>query len=263
MVNPMLTKFGLGAVLLVALLCDFHAWAQGSWDVLAFGGKGELHAPPVCGQLAAFSGSPLRFDLDRDLYGAQERDLTRSVHRRVLDATPSRGVYEIVQRVRSRDVWIHGLKVQDSSLVLTMKQLLVERGPGEFCEVYLIEHEDSVQLPWGGMHTSGVVRIEGQRVLKSIDQDHRTASTVYWLLPKNGAPLRLNTDAVSIAASRGNPQGEWVYDNMLDLTGDGFSVCPARQAEAAGKGGVLLTLGIEGDRAVVRKEEPAGEACGK
>jgi hypothetical protein len=189
--------FWIACAVLLCLLDPCGAQPQAArsaspWNILAYGGKGEMHGAPVCHPLPYFTGPPKRLDIDSDLFAANPAALKHRVTVRRLGTLHHRQIYEVVQLVHGPDVSVNGLKVQDNDLQLRMKLVLVERHGKDYCDIYQIQHMEPVADPPRNVSEAGIVTIHGQRVLKVIDQDNHTGTTQYWVIKRQG-PLLLQT----------------------------------------------------------------------
>jgi hypothetical protein len=233
------------------------------WNLLAEGGKGEMHGAPKCHPLTYFTRSPKKLDIDSDLYGATPAKLTDKVTVTRLGSIDGHEAYEVLHMVHSPDVFVKGLKVQDTELQLRMKLLLVERGHAEFCDIYQLQQTDSASTPRGGLHEAGVLTIDGHGVLKTIDQDEHTWSIGYWTMDGEG-PLRLSTDEVALGVSDVAPKGSEVNEFTLDelnLQSDVLEVPVTKPDDTTPIGAVELIFTIRGDKLVARSKRwlPASE----
>ena len=224
------------------------------WNLLAEGGKGEMHGAPVCHPLTYFTSSPERLDIDSDLHFAKSADLTEKVTVRSLGAINGRETYEVLHLVHSPDVFIKGLKVQDTDLLLTMTILLVERKHAEFCDIYQLQYTDLANSPRGGLHETRILTIDEHGVLKTIDQDNRTWAIAYWTVDCEG-PLRLNTDEIFATVREVAPQGAESPLNELNLQNEFLKVQVTKSEDSSLLGTVELTLSVQGDKLVAHTKK--------
>jgi hypothetical protein len=163
------------------------------WNVLAYGGKGEMHGEPICHALAYFSKSPLPLDLDSDFFGEKPGDLETQAKVTLLGTMTGHKVYKVMQKVRRRDTAHPG--PLDASQSPTMKILLMERRPGEFCDIYQNQYAyDSTNET----DEAAILNIHGRQVLKTYETDSHTWFLAYWAMD-GGGPLLLDADALYAA----------------------------------------------------------------
>lgn len=179
------------------------ATTDSPWNVLAYGGKGEMHGAPICGPLGDFSKSPLRFDFDSDFYGEEASGLVTHADETFIGEISSRKIYEVKQTVRSAD-----------PAPPTTKMLLVERAPGQFCAIF--ENQYSYN-PTNETDESAIVEIEGRRYLKNDETDAHTWYLDYWAIDEKGA-TRLNLDTLYKSIRSSVPKGLEMVNEPLDLS---------------------------------------------
>lgn len=214
------------------------AVSDSPWNVLAYGGKGEMHGAPICHPLAYFSGSPMSLDFDNDFYGQKTGDLTTQAKVTYLGAMAGRKVYEVIQTVRRPD----GLNTNQPP---TMKILLVERQSGEFCDIYEDEYAYDAT---NETDEAVIINVNGRKVLKTYETDNRTWFEDYWAVDQRG-PLVLNTDAIYKAIQSASPAEAEPFGALI-ITGSHFSLSVFGPDDTL-LGTVGLTLAVEGSKIVV------------
>jgi hypothetical protein len=214
------------------------ARSNSPWNVLAYGGKGEMHGAPVCHALAYFSKSPLRLDFDHDFAGENTAGLTVQAKVSLVGTVAGRKVFKVLQNVSRH---------RAAPAQPAMKILLVERRPGEFCDIYQNQYAYD---PTNEMDETAILAINGRHVLKTYETDRQTWFIAYWVMGNEG-PVRLNTDALDTAISSVSPAGARPFRGAVEVSGTDFTVRLYR-AESGEKplGRVELKLGISGDRLV-------------
>ena len=132
-----------------ALNTPAFAQSNSAWDVLAYGGKGEMHGPPTCHPLAFFSTSVLPLDFDSDFFQQKPADLKTTTKFTLLGTMNGRRVYKAMLRVNAHPR-------------PDIKVLLVERHPGEFCDIYQNQYAYD---PTAEMDEAAILNIGGRKVL--------------------------------------------------------------------------------------------------
>jgi hypothetical protein len=220
------------------------AISDSPWNVLAYGGKGEIRGAPICHSLAYFSKSPLPLDFDGDFSGEKEADLVTHTKITLLGTIAAQRVYKVKQTVL-RNKTQPGMP--DSKAPPTMKVLLVERGPDEFCDIYQNQYTYDPTLE---TDEAAILDIGGKKVLKTFETDRHTWYLGYWTL-EDHEPLRLKLDGLYTAIQSASPPEALPFSSALNLTGSQFS------ADVSGKspdqdllGRVDLQLAVKGDNII-------------
>lgn len=131
------------------------------WALHWYGGKGDFWVDqPSCHPLDYFEGEPKQFDYDRDLFGTQSSDIK--------DVVGNRSIGEI-----------NGFKIDEVAHTigdgLVLKMVLVQRAPGEFCEIFQQEYGTAIVVA----SPAYIRNVSSQAVLATHDQV--TGSGGYWL----------------------------------------------------------------------------------
>jgi hypothetical protein len=182
------------------------------------GGKGEMHGTPICRSLAYFSKSPLPLDFDADFYGERKAGLVTHAKVTLLGTIADQRIYEIKQTV-VREGQQKGLADADN-VPPTMKVLLVERGHGEFCDIYQNQYTYD---PTHETDESVILDIEGKKVLKTFETDRHTWYLEYWTI-QNHEPLHLSPDDIYTAIRSASPAGAVPFSGPLNVAGSRFTV---------------------------------------
>jgi hypothetical protein len=122
-----------------------------------------MHGAPVCHGLTYFTRAPKKLDIDSDLDGATPAKLTDKVTVTRLGSIDGHEAYEVLHIVHSPDVFVKGLKVQDTDLQLAMKILLVERGHAEFCDIYQLQKTEPLSYTSNELHEARILNSTGTR----------------------------------------------------------------------------------------------------
>jgi hypothetical protein len=223
------------------------ASADSPWNVLAYGGKGDMHGAPICHSLDYFSKSPLPLDFDADFFGEREADLVTHAKITLLGTIAAQRVYELKQTVLRKTV---PPRVPDPNAPPTIKVLLVERGPDEFCDIYQNQYTYD---PTQETDEAAILDIGGKKVLKTLETDRHTWYLQYWTL-EDHVPLHLNPDGLYTAIQSASPPGALPFSSAVNLTGSHFSVDVYGKSPNQGDfnllGRVDLLLAVEGNKII-------------
>jgi hypothetical protein len=221
-----------------ALTTLAFAQSNSPWYVLAYGGRGEMHGPPTCHPLAFFSASALPLDFDSDFFQQKPSDLKTTTKFTLLGAMNGRRVYKAMLTVNTH----HRPDI---------KVLLVERHPGEFCDIY--QHQYAYD-PTAEMDEAAILNISGRKVLKTYETDMHTSFLEYWAMDKDG-PVRLNTAGMYVAIEAASPVGAVPFRRAVNLSGS-HQTEDIYSAEEDHKtlGKVDLDLSVQGDKIVVLRK---------
>jgi hypothetical protein len=206
------------------------------WNILTEGGKGQYRGDPVCHPLEYFSGSPLQFDYDNDLFGMKPKDLHVQTDVAALGVVEGRKIIQVEQNINSGN--------------LIMKRLLVERQGSEFCAIYQQQYPASlVQVSRAEIQT-----ISGEPVLMTRDRNGREYNEAYWAFDADG-PTLLDLGAIQTTLKDLLPPGDEVRgDYGLNMGGLCYHSIVWKNSECnacASGGTVALKLGLERHRLVV------------
>ena len=224
------------------------ARSNSPWNLLAYGGKGEMHGAPICHPLNYFSVSPLSLDFDADFFGEKPDDLATQTKVTILGTMSGREVYKVMQMVHRKN----GSRPDDpvTNSQPTMKILLVQRRSGEFCDIY--ENQYAYD-PRDETDEAVILNINGREVLKTYETDKHTWFLVYWAMDEHG-PVRLTTDALYAAVQSTSPAGALPYSGPFNLTGSHFTAEVSKigsEYDGSPLGRVDLKLAVEGDKIIV------------
>ncbi len=230
-----------------ALVTPDFAQFISPWDVLAYGGKGEMHGPPTCHPLAFFSASILLLDFDSDFFQQKPSDLKTTTKFTLLGTMNGRKVYKAMLTVNAHPR-------------PDIKILLVERHPGEFCDIYQNQYAYDTT---GEMDEAAILNISGRKVLKTYETDMHTSFLEYWAIEKDG-PVRLNTAGMYVAIEAASPAGAVPFRRAINLTGS-HQTEDIYSAEEDHKtlGRVDLDLSVQGDKIVVLRKRWTPEEHGQ
>lgn len=204
-----------------------------------------MHGEPICHALAYFSKSPLPLDLDSDFFGEKPADLETQAKVTLLGTMTGHKVYEVKQKVRRRDTAHPG--PLDASLSPTMKILLIERRPGEFCDIYQNQYAYDTT---NETDEAAILNIHGRQVLKTYETDSHTWFLAYWAMD-GGGPLLLDADALYTAIHSASPVGAQEFKGAFNLSGPRFTTdVYSTDWDEMPLGRVDLELGVEGDKII-------------
>jgi hypothetical protein len=222
------------------------ARSDSPWNVLAYGGKGDMKGAPICHPLSYFSDFPKSLDFDGDFFDDKPADLATNAKATYLGEIGGRKIYEVIQTVRRRDA-------TQTNLPPTMKILLVERQSGEFCDIY--ENEYAYD-PTNETDEAVILNIKGRKVLKTYESDERTWFLVYWTMNEKG-PVLLNADGLYKAIQSASPAGAQPYGGRygapINLTNSHFTADMFRPDDSL-LGTVDLELAVEGSEIVALRK---------
>ncbi len=212
-----------------------------------------MHGAPLCHDLEFFSRSPLPLDFDSDYFGADPARLTTYASRKALEPIDNRLIFELKLTVTEGD---H----PSGPLPASIEVLLVQRGPGEFCDIYQNQYAYD---PTNEVDEAVVLEIDGRKVLKSYETDARTWFLTYWSID-HGKPLRLDLTQLAAAIRSATPPGALPFAGPLDLTGSHFELTFFDGSSKSQKalGTMNFVVGIRDNRFVLLKHEwvPSGTA---
>ena len=214
------------------------------WNVLAYGGKGEMHGVPICHPLAFFSKSPIPLDFDADFFGVNEADLTTRAQINLLGKIDSQRIYEIRLTVSNKE---QRPGVSNPDVAPAIKVLLFERSVDEYCDIYQNQYAYNSTRE---TDEASIFDIGREKVLKTYETDRHTWFLQYWTV-KDHAPLRLNSDSLYTAIQSASPPGALPFNRVLNLTGadlsvDIFGESPNHDSCLLGR--VDLQLTVEGNK---------------
>jgi len=217
------------------------------WYVLAYGGKGRMYGPPTCHPLAFFSASVLPLDFDSDFFQQKPSELKTTTKFTLLGTMNGRKVYKAMLTVNAHPR-------------PDMKVLLVERHPGEFCDIYQNQYAYD---PTAEMDEAAILNISGRKVLKTFETDMHTWFLEYWAMDKVG-PVRLNTAGIDVAIEAASPVGAIPFRRPINLTGS-HQTEDIYSAEEDHKtlGRVDLDLSVQDDKIVVLRKRWTPEEHGQ
>jgi hypothetical protein len=158
---------------------------------------------PNCGSLEYFSRDPQRFDYGGDLLGKNPGKL-----KEVVDS------WDIGE---AAGFTVHQLTHTIDNGALVMKMILVERGPGEFCEIYHQQYGDS-EVVAGPAY---LVTVNSETILATTDMDRGNGAwreEEYWAFDKEG-PIPLDaTPKIDAITRKLLPRGRTI------MNGSGFDI---------------------------------------
>lgn len=153
------------------------------WALHWYGGKGDFWVDePSCHPLDYFEMEPKRFDYDSDLFGMQPANIKDDVRYSHLGKIGAFTIDEILHTI-------------SGGLSPVLKMILVQRTPGEFCEIFQQEEAPVVVTAMPAF----IVNVSSQAVLATHDQVSGTGGywlEAYWTFDKNG-PIPLDLKIVS------------------------------------------------------------------
>lgn len=196
-----------------------------------------MHGAPICHPLAFFSQSPLPLDFDGDFFRVNPSELATHAQVKILGAIGRQQIYEIKQTAVHRG---------QTDSPPTMKILVVERHPDEFCDIYQNQYAYD---PTHETDEAGIVEFAGRKVLKSYETDMRTWFLNYWTLT-NGEPVHLNLDSLYKAIRSATPPAAQPFKGPLNLTGSHLQITLLSKDSQTELGTVELTLSLQGDNIV-------------
>jgi hypothetical protein len=201
---------------------------------------------PACHPLAYFSKLPLALDFEGNFSGERPANLTTQAKVTFLGAMAGRKIYDVVLTVHRRDARVGNRPEAD--LGPTMKILLAQRNPGEFCDIYQNQFAYDAT---NETDVAAILNINGREVLKTYETDARTWLLTYWAMDENG-PVRLNTDSLYAAIRSVSPPGVHPYQGALDLASRRFEADMYEGESGQTKAGrVALELAVSGNAIIV------------
>lgn len=203
--------------LLFCSVANAQTAAHPRWALQYFGENGSgWHDEPDCGPLEEFKGDPKRFDYAD---GVLKLGVVKD------DVTAKR-----IGEISGFAVWdvIHDFGDAGPARGLVMKMIVVERKPGEFCEIFQQEFDRLVFM------TPPYFINAGEQVLATTDDMSGSAGLRiegYWVFDKDG-PLPLDLSPIDEA--------------VKELVPDGYSVPKYPFAFARGQfdGNTIKTLSV-------------------
>lgn len=162
---------------------------------------------PICNSLEyfSFSDSPQRFDYVHELSRKNPAEIKDKVSAQPLGAAPGYPVQEV-------DHILNG-----NGNELTIKMLLVQRKPGEFCEIY----HQQMSPATISVEPAYLVRFGEETVLASTDPwagNSGQRTEIYWTFDKDG-PLLLDIDGKIQEALK-----EFRPKELIIMGGGGFDL---------------------------------------
>lgn len=221
------------------------ATSDSPWNVLAFGGKGQMHGAPICGSLSFLSSSPKALDFDADFFNEKASDLIAHADLTLVGTMSGRKIYNLELTVHSR----HD-NTADQPTQPTLGAVLVQRGQGEYCDIY------QNQYAYDPTHEENeivILHVDGQDLLKVYQTDNHTYFIEYWEMTDHG-PARLDLDGLYRAILSGLPSGgevRWVP--ALDLT-DPEVELDVENSHGTSLGTLDVSVAVQGTRLVIVKK---------
>lgn len=219
------------------------ATTNSPWNVLAYGGKGEMHGAPICGSLTYFSKSPFRLDFDDDFFGIREADLLVHAKIAAVGAIGTQRIYEVQQTVARADEHSSTLGANIPPTVLI---ILLERRAGEFCDIYQNQYTYDPRQETDEVR---IIDISGVKILKVYETDMRTGYLVYWAI-QDHKPLRLNSDGLYTAIRSASPPEATPFSGPLNIAGSHFTLNVASDSQHF-LGQIDLQLSVRANEIVV------------
>jgi hypothetical protein len=175
-----LLENSLTILLLFYPLAHAQTSSHPRWALHWYGGKGDSWIDqPSCHPLDYFKIEPKRFDYDSDLFQIQSADMKDDVQIHSVGKLDAFTVDEILHTIGD----------------LAIKMILVQRTPGEFCEIFQQEEGTGIVRPTPAF----IVNVSSQSVLATDDPVSGTGGywlEAYWTFDKNG-PIPLDLKIVS------------------------------------------------------------------
>jgi len=216
------------------------------WALHWSSGKGNFWTDqPDCHPLQYFSTNPKRFDYGQDLFGRSPTDIKDKVEEKRIGEVQGFSIHQI----------LHTIPIEGWNLFI--KMILVERRPGEFCEIYNAEY-DAVM---GSIDPAYIVEINSEKVLVTHDLVSGTGNFYveeYWTFDNQG-PIPLDQGIIdetlkkllpkekSVWKGGGFDIGKMCYAQSVWQDGDG-NCCPS-----AGK--VQIKFALENHQLVVVQQK--------
>jgi len=160
---------------------------------------------PICNSLAYFSssGAPQHFDYVHELAGKNPAEITDKVSAQPLGEALGYHVQEVNHILSGNE--------------FTIKMLLVERKPGEFCEIY----HQQMSPAMISVEPAFLVHVGDETILASTDPwtgNSGQRQDIYWTFDKDG-PLRLDIDSKVEEALK-----EFRPKDLIIMGGGGFNI---------------------------------------
>lgn len=160
---------------------------------------------PICNSLEyfSFSGAPQRFDYVHELSRKNPSEIKDKVNTHPLGAAPGYPVQEVDHIINGNE--------------LTVKMLLVQRKPGEFCEIY---HQQMSPVTIS-VEPAYLVHVGDETILAPTDPwvgNSGQRTDVYWTFDKDG-PLLLDIDGKVEEALK-----EFRPKEFIIMGGGGFDI---------------------------------------
>jgi hypothetical protein len=168
---------GILAVVCTLVNSSLAVEAHPRWAVFTSSGKGERYIDqPNCHPLEYFAGDPKNFDYDNDLMNKQSSDIKDSVESMRIGELNGHSIHQVIHNINKGEV--------------VMKMILVERKPGEMCEIYYQQFDAQIVI----VEPAYVVNVSSEPVLATDDSVSGTGHFIeeqYWTFDKDG-PIALN-----------------------------------------------------------------------
>jgi hypothetical protein len=174
------------------------------WAVLVMSNINSRYIDqPICNSLEFFSSTndPQRFDYDHELALRKIAIVKDKVDSLNLGTAAGFGIRQVTHTINDN--------------VLAIKMILLERKPGEFCEIYHQQFSPDFISP----EPAFLVNSDGETILASTDPwsgNTGTRQEIYWIFDKEG-PALLNVDGVVEEALKKARPG-------IILNGGGFNI---------------------------------------
>lgn len=221
------------------------ATSDSPWNVLAFGGKGQMHGAPICGPLSFFSSSPKALDFDADFFNEKASDLTAGADLTLVGTMSGRKIYSL-------ELTVHGRydNAADQPTQPTLGAVLVQRAQSEYCDIYQNQYAYD---PTQQTNEIVIIHVDGRDLLKVYQTDNHTYFVEYWEITDQG-PARLDLDGLYTAILSGLPSGgevRWVPP--LDLT-DPEVELHVENSHGASLGKLDVSVAVQGAKLVIVKK---------
>ena len=216
------------------------------WALHWSSGKGSFWLDqPNCHSLGYFSSSPKQFDFGHDLYGVKLAGNKEKVERKSIGEVQGFAIRQI----------LHTIPMEGWDLFI--KMILVERRPGEFCEIDNAEYD----APMDSIDPASILDLNSEKVLATRDRVSGNGNFYieeYWTFDKQG-PIPLDQGVIYETLKKLLPKGKDV------LNGGGFDIgklCYAMPVWQVGDahccpsaGTVQIKFALENDQLVVVKQK--------
>jgi hypothetical protein len=189
----------LTILLLFSCVANAQTGPHPLWALHYYGGKSNnWHDQPDCGPLEKFRGDPKTFDYDYDLFGIEAPKMKDDVKAERIGQIAGFTVYDVM----------HNIDTGTPGTDLTMKMIIVERMPGEFCEIFQQEYAPDIVFA-----TSAYFINAGEQVLATTDHVSGTGGyriEAYWAFDKDG-PVPLDLSQIEPIVRELLPAGYSLY----------------------------------------------------